>query len=57
MNEAELADCHTALGVNPGVSLEELERAFMKKNFALLQGKSGSADEANPVLEIGRAHV
>ena len=54
MNEAELADCHTALGVNPGVSLEELERAFMKKNFALLQGKSGSADEANPVLDAER---
>ena len=54
MNEAELADCHAALGVAPGVNLEELERVFMKKNFALIKGKTGAADEPNPVLEAQR---
>jgi len=57
MNEAELAQCHAVLGVAPGVSLEELERAFMKRNFAILQGKSGSADEVNPELEAQRLRL
>ena len=54
MNEAELADCCAALGVAPGVTLEELERVFMKKNFALIKGKSGAADEPNPALDAQR---
>ncbi|MDI1335321.1 MAG: hypothetical protein PSU94_03975 [Lacunisphaera sp.] len=54
MNDAELAECHAAFEVTPEVSLEELERAFMKKNFALLKGKSGSAAEANPALDAER---
>ncbi len=54
MNEAELAECHTALGVSPGVTLEELERVFMKQNFALIRGKSGAADEPNPAREAQR---
>ena len=54
MNEADLAVCQAALEVSPGVSLEELERAFMKKNFALLQGKSGAADVVNPELDAER---
>lgn len=54
MNEAELADCHAALGVAPGVNLEELERVFMKKNFALIKGQSGTADEPNPALDAQR---
>ena len=54
MNEAELAECQAALGVSPDVSLEELERVFMKKNFALLQGKSGAADVVNPELDAQR---
>ena len=57
MNEGELEQCHTALGVAPGVSLEELERAFMKRNFALIKGKGGAADVANPELEAQRAHL
>jgi hypothetical protein len=55
MNEVELAECHAALGVPPGVTLEELEREFMKKNFALIKGKSGAADEPNPALDSQRS--
>jgi hypothetical protein len=54
MNDGEQQLCYTALGVQPGVSLEELERAFMKRNFALIKGKSGSADAANPELDAQR---
>jgi hypothetical protein len=55
MNEAELAECHAALGVEPGISLVELERVFMKKNFALIRGKTGAADEVNPELDAQRS--
>ena len=54
MNETELEQCRTLLGVAPGVGIEELERVFMKKNFALIKGKSGAADEANPALDAQR---
>ncbi len=57
MNDAELAEGHAALGVAPGVTPEELERAFMKKNFALLQGKSGPADEPNVALGAQRQQL
>lgn len=57
MNEGELAQCHTALGVQPGVSLEELERAFMKRNFALLQGRAGSATTSNAALDAQRREL
>jgi hypothetical protein len=36
------------------VTLDELERVFMKRNFSLLQGRSGAADEANPELDKKR---
>ncbi len=54
MNETELEQCRTLLGVAAGVTLEELERVFMKKNFALIKGKSGAADEPNPGLDAQR---
>jgi len=54
MNEGELEQRYAALGVQPGVSLEELERAYLKKNFSLLKGRTGSATEANPQLEADR---
>ena len=57
MNEGELAECFTVLGVAPGVTLEELERTFMKRNFALIKGKSGAADEANPELDAQRQQL
>ena len=57
MNESELAECHAVLGVQANVSLAELERTFMKRNFALIKGKSGAADEANPELDAQRAQL
>jgi|CXWL01.1.fsa_nt_gi hypothetical protein len=54
MNETELEQCRTLLGVAAGVTLEELERVFMKKNFALIKGKSDAADEPNPGLDAQR---
>lgn len=54
MDEAALQPYYDALGVSAGVSLEELERAYLKKNFGLLKGRSGSATEANPQLETER---
>ncbi len=57
MNEGELEQCYTALGVSPDVSLAELERTFMKRNFALIKGKSGAADETNPELDAQRAQL
>jgi hypothetical protein len=54
MNESELQLTCAALGVQPGVTLEELERAYLKRNFSLLQGRTGSATEANPELEAQR---
>ncbi len=44
MDETELEQCRALLGVAPTVTVEELERVFMKKNFALIKGKSGAAD-------------
>ncbi|MBI2497730.1 MAG: M50 family metallopeptidase [Opitutae bacterium] len=57
MNETELAQCHAVLGVPPGVTLEELERAFMKRNLALLKSNSGSAEAANPELEAQKQRL
>jgi len=54
MNDGELEQRYAALGVQPGVTLEELERAYLKKNFGLLKGRTGSATEANPQLEAER---
>jgi len=54
MNEGELEQRYAALGVQPGVTLEELERAYLKKNFGLLKGRTGSATEANPQLDAER---
>lgn len=54
MDETELEQCGALLGVAPTVTVEELERVFMKKNFALIKGKSGAADESNPALDAQR---
>ena len=54
MDQSELERCHEALGVPVGATLEQVERAFMQKNFALLKGKAGSAAEAKPELEAAR---
>ncbi len=57
MNEGELEECYIVLGVQASITLEELERTFMKRNFALLQGKSGAADEAKPELDAQRQQL
>ena len=57
MNPEELAECQAVLGVAPGATAGELERAFMKKNFALIKGRSGAADEPQPELEAERARL
>ncbi|HEY0862994.1 MAG TPA: hypothetical protein VGD97_02740 [Lacunisphaera sp.] len=54
MDETELEQCRALLGVAPAVTVEELERVFMKRNFALIKGKSGAADEPNPELDAQR---
>lgn len=43
MDEPESARCRELLGVSAGAGSEELERAFMKKNFGLI--RNGSAVE------------
>jgi hypothetical protein len=45
MDESELARCRELLGVRPGFSLEELEQAFMKKNFLLIRNGRGEERE------------
>lgn len=47
MNEAELEECRALLGVTPTATAEELERAFMRKNFALIRGNTGDEPRQN----------
>lgn len=54
MNEAELEQCRTLLGVTPAATHEELERAFMKKNFALIKGNTGDEPRQNVDIERQR---
>jgi len=42
MTEGELGQAYALLGLQPGCTVEDLERAYMKRNFALIKG----ADEA-----------
>ncbi len=48
MEAEELAQCRAMLGVAEGASLDDIERAFMRKNFSLIKGRTGAADEAPP---------
>lgn len=48
MEEGDLAQCRAMLGVAVGASLDDIERAFMRKNFSLIKGRTGAADEAPP---------
>ncbi len=54
MNEAELEQCRALLGVTPTATPEELERAFMKKNFALIRGNTGDEPKQNVEIERQR---
>lgn len=57
MNEGELASCYAALGVQPGVSLPELELAFMKRNFALITRRDSATGEPEPGVEAQRQQL
>jgi hypothetical protein len=54
MNEAELEQCCTLLGVTPAVTHQELEKAFLKKNFALIKGNTGDEPKQNVDIERER---
>jgi hypothetical protein len=43
MDESELGPSYALLGLQPGCTVEELERAYMKKNFALIKGANEDA--------------
>ncbi|HVU17117.1 MAG TPA: M50 family metallopeptidase [Candidatus Didemnitutus sp.] len=51
MDEPDLGASYAALGLQAGCSAEEVERAFMKKNFALIKSADESARE-----KLRRAH-
>src|SRR3954462_2189428 len=51
MNGVELDQCRVLLGVTPTTTVEELERAFMKKNFALIKGNTGDEPKRNVEAE------
>src|SRR5690606_9731872 len=48
MEADELESCRALLSVPAGASADEIERAFMQRNFALIRGRSGAADEPLP---------
>lgn len=54
MSEAELAQYRAVLGVGPDVSIAELERVYMKRNFALIRGNT---DEPKPEVEAERVRL
>jgi len=59
MDEAELAHCRELLGLQPGHSAEELEKAFLQSNFALIKGTgTGALPEsvAAQKEQLRRAH-
>lgn len=54
MSEAELATYRATLGVGPDVTIAELERVYLKRNFALIRGNT---DEPRPELDAQRARL
>lgn len=48
MDADELERCRALLGVPAGASPDEIERTYMQRNYALIRGRSGAADEALP---------
>ena len=48
MDADELESCRALLGVSAGASPDEIERAYMQKNYAFIRGRSGAADEPLP---------
>lgn len=54
MSEAELAECRAILGVGADVSVEELERAYLMRNFSLIRG---TTDQPKPGVEAERQRL
>lgn len=54
MSEADLAQFREVLGVAPDVTVAELERVYMKRNFALIRGNT---DEPKPETEAQRQRL
>jgi hypothetical protein len=58
MTADELGECYAALGVGPGVTLELLERAYLKKNLALIRtGTPEAREQLRSVHEKLAAHL
>jgi hypothetical protein len=58
MDAEELEQCRSMLGISADVSLDGLERAYMRKDFSLIQGRSGAVDEpAAPERELQRRQL
>ncbi|MBI2518561.1 MAG: hypothetical protein HYV95_16925 [Opitutae bacterium] len=56
MDAADLARAYALLGLEPGCTVDELERAFMRKNFGLIKG-NGAADTPDAALAVRRAQL
>lgn len=54
MTDRDLKPLYERLGVEPGVTLADLERAYMRQNYALIRGKSSPAFGVNPALDQER---
>jgi len=58
VDESEFNECCTALGVEPDVTLETLERAYLKRNFALIRaGTPADREQLRVVHEKLAAHL
>jgi|APLak6261667961_1056064.scaffolds.fasta_scaffold00151_18 hypothetical protein len=57
MNEAELAECYALLEVSPDIALEDLERAYLRRSYRFIKGRSGAADAPNPDLEADKERL
>jgi hypothetical protein len=56
MDVAELARCRALLGVEPGASLEQLQKAYVNRNFALIRtGTELQRQELREAHEVLRA--
>jgi hypothetical protein len=48
MEAEELEQCRALLGVKAGASMDDLDHALMRRNFALIKGRTGAAGDALP---------
>ncbi len=57
MNDAERAAALAVLGAAPGADRAELERAFLRRNLALIRARNSADDAQRPALEAELAHL